>query len=356
MIRHCRWLWYVLGSCLLLVPAIGGCASGPIRVTPTPTVDVQATVDAAVNATATAQADEDARVATAVAATQTAVPASAMEAPTPDLGEINTEAYVTMTEEELAELIDEAVAEAVIATEAAAATTETATADDTLTEDEVTTIEVKVAGAEEAIALAEELLVVYAELYGDLATETMVAVDEMEALLIATTEMVFVMTDILEDVDTALEQGMDIAAETVQRLEEAALSADVRATALQENAATWSQTVQAELDRRAASVLDVSPTQIAENRADAIRDAYSYVEITREALNDRKLSQQELSLIAQSGANAVAGLQQQGGPQLQNVADTLNGITTSMARGEIAQAQGRLNALEGSLPARPTRP
>jgi hypothetical protein len=125
---------------------------------------------------------------------------------------------------------------------------------------------------------------------------------------------------------------------------------------LQEKAATWPQTVQADLDRRLATVLEIVPTQIAENRADAIRDAYGYVEITREALSDRRLSQQELTLIAQAGANATAGLQQQGGPQLQGVADTLNEITTGLARGEISQAQGRLQSLEGALPARPTRP
>jgi hypothetical protein len=349
---------------LLIVTGLGGCASGPIRATPTPTVDVQATVDAAVHATATAQAQEEARVATAVAATQTAIPAPLAETPaggdamvpTPDPEAVNTEAYVTMTEEELAVLIDEAVAEAVIATDAAAASTEAAAADDALTQDEVTTIQVEVAAAEEAIALAEELLLAYAALYGDLATETVAAVEEMEALLVATTEMVVVMTGILEDVDAALDQGMEVAVETVQRLEEAAQSAAVRADALQEKAATWPQTVQADLDRRLATVLEIVPTQIAENRADAIRDAYGYVEITREALSDRRLSQQELTLIAQAGANATAGLQQQGGPQLQGVADTLNEITTGLARGEISQAQGRLQSLEGALPARPTRP
>ena len=77
-----------------------------------------------------------------------------------------------MTEEELAALIDAAVAEAVAASEETATATTAATADDTLTQEEIETIEIYLSGADEAIAYAEELIEAYYGLYGELALET----------------------------------------------------------------------------------------------------------------------------------------------------------------------------------------
>lgn len=352
-----------LATTVIWIALLGGCTAGPLRPTPTPTPNVQATVDAAVLATATAQAETDAVVATAVAATQTATAPAEVEPtpgaggqPTPAPDEASTEIYVTMSEEELAALIDDAVSEAVAETEAAAATTATATADETLTPEEVESIEVVIEGADEAIALAEELLVAYADLYGELATETLAMVEELEALLAATTEAVIVMTDILVDIDVALEQGIALTAEVIQQLEDAAQLAGTRATVLQEQIATWSQTVEAEIDRRVGDALAVPPNDVAESRLEAINAGYQYIETAREALSDRRLSQGELSTIAQVGANAGAGLKAQGGPQLQEIAETLDEITATIARGSLPEVQGRLQSLEASLPARPGRP
>jgi len=44
-------------------------------------------------------------------------------------------------------------------------------------------------------------------------------------------------------------------------------------------------------------------------------------------LADGKVSPAELTQIAQSGANAGASIRAQGGPQLQNLAGSIDGIT-----------------------------
>ena len=360
--HHRRTILYLAFTVLIIA---GGCASGSMRATPTPTPDLQATVAAAILATATAEAAEAARIATAVAATQTAIaPSYAESTPTPGASgpatpapqDIPTETYLTMTEEELAAQIEDAVNEAVAGTESAATATETATADDTITQEEIGSIEAVIADADEAIALAEELLLVYADIYGELATETLVLIDDMEALLATMTEMVIVMTDILVDVDAALEQGVEVSAQHLADLEAAAIAAGTNAIALQQQAAAWPTTVEAELTGRADAALAVQATQIADSRVDAIVSAYDYIEITREALSDRRLSQDELNAIAQVGANATASILAKGGAQMQGIPDKLNAITAGVARGQIPQVSSQLQSLEGAIPARPLHP
>jgi hypothetical protein len=125
---------------------------------------------------------------------------------------------------------------------------------------------------------------------------------------------------------------------------------------LQQQATVWPAAVEAELTQRANAAMAVQATEIAESRAAAILSAYDYIEITREALSDQRLSSAELNAVAQTGANAVASLSAQGGAQLQGLADKVSQITTGVARGEIPQMGAQLQTLEGSLPARPMRP
>ena len=95
---------------------------------------------------------------------------------------------------------------------------------------------------------------------------------------------------------------------------------------------------------------------MASSRVEAILSAYDYIEVTRGSLSDFRISQSELSAIAQMGANAAYGLQNQGGPQLQGLADKLNEITTGIAKGQLPQMQVQLQSLESLLPARPAHP
>jgi hypothetical protein len=99
--------------------------------------------------------------------------------------------------------------------------------------------------------------------------------------------------------------------------------------------------------------LAVQATEIATNRVEALQSAAQYVESVRSALADQYISPQELSAIAQSGANASAGLEAYGGAQLQNLVASIDALTAQLARGQWPQAQLNLGALESALPSRP---
>ena len=357
-------LYTLIASLLILTPA---CGSNPLA-----TPDTQSTIDAAVANTATAQAGIQATVDAAVAATATA--SAALATPTPDAAlatpTLDTALatptpsveYVTMTEEELAALIDQAVADAAAATQASSEATTQATADDALTQEEVTTIEVQVTGAEEAIAYAEELLNAYYGLYGDLATETLYLLQAMEEDLALMAESTAALAQALVDINATLAEGVALADETITQLEATAQAAAAKAAEIQTQKDTWTAALQQEWEHRASQALSVPPNAIAEDRARAVQSAFDYLDTVRDALSDNKLSPNELSQIAQLGANASAGLNAQGGPQLQKLSGNINQITEQLARGQVTHAKEGLGTLESalgsrpSLPSRPSRP
>jgi hypothetical protein len=88
---------------------------------------------------------------------------------------------------------------------------------------------------------------------------------------------------------------------------------------------------------------------------------YAYYDLygklaTDRALDDDRISQTELADIAQLGANASAGLNAHGGPQLQRLAGSINDITGQIARGQMPQARANVGNLEASLGTRSSRP
>ncbi len=300
--------------------------------------DLAATIDAAVEATSTAEAS---LTPTASAPTQeqpTTAPVEAPPTPTVDTS--------TLSEEELAALIDEAVAEALAATTAATAAVDTAASDSTITVDETVTVEVALAGAEEAIALAEALITAYYDLYGAYASETIDTLEEIEEDLNTIAEGIELMAQILE-------QGDEVASAAIEQILAALGTANAGAAELQAHSEGWLEALQAELENRAAAALAVQPTQIATDRQGAIQSALTYIETVRSALADNTISREELSAISLAGANASAGLKAQGGPQLQNLAGSIDALTTQIARGELPRAKGSLGALEASVPRRP---
>jgi hypothetical protein len=326
---------------------------------------VQATTDAAVQATtaaqASAQATADAAVqATVVAqtnvqATVDAVQATVAAAPTPT----PSAEYVTMTEEELAALIDQAVAEATAATQASSAATTEATADDAVTQEEVITVAVSLAEAEEAIAYAEELISAYYDLYGELATETLATLQAIEEDLAVMAENTAAINASLQEINTTLEQGLALAEETIAQLEAAAQIANDKAMEAQMQTQSLVQNLQIELENLAATALSVQPNNVATDRQAAIQSALDYLGAVGQSLADNKISTAELANIAQLGANASASLSAQGIPQFQQLSGSINDITAQLARGQAPQAQANLGNLEaslGSLPSKPSRP
>lgn len=342
--------------------------------------DTQATVDAAVAATGTAAAYADTALEPSETPSSSSTPdaqatadaaAAIGEAETVEEPEAEAEAeptiipapsptpsveeYIALTEEELAALIDEAVEEAVAATEEIAEATEEIIIDEMITEEEVEAVEVYVVDAEEAIAYAEELLFVYAELYGDLAVETVELLLAVEDDLDEIIEYADDIYDSLDEIESYLEQGLELTEETIAQLETAAQAASDRAAEAQEQNQAWIDAFQAELDERVLNSLDVQPDQVATDRREAILSAFDYADAVQQSLGDSKVSQAELADIAQLGANAGASLEAFGGAQLGQLSGSIDDLTAQVARGQIPQAQSSLGSFQASLPERPAR-
>ncbi len=361
-IKRVLWCIVVILLVILLVVGVTACGGGAATATP----DTEASVEAAVAATDTAQANLQATVDAAVQATAEAAPPTPTLPPSPTVSvspeatsvpateEYATE-YVTMSEEELAALIDQAVAEAVAATQACSTATTEATADDTFTQEEVDAVEVYVMDADAAIAYAEELLYAYYDLYGELASESLELLAAIEDDLAVLAENVAAMTEMLEEINATLEQSLALAEETIAQIESTAQAIATQAEELHAQAQGWIQTVQAELENRVMAVQGIQPVAIPGDRQEAIRTAFDYVDAVRQALGDNKISQAELETIAQLGANASAGLDAHGGLQLQRLSGSIEDITGQIARGQLPQAQANLGNLEASLGPRPHR-
>lgn len=307
-------------------------------------VGLAATADAAAEATKAAEATGSAEAAPTATNTlvvqepPTTVPIEEPPTPTVDTS--------TLSEEELAALIDEAVAEAVAATEEATTAVDAAASDSTITVDETVTVEVALAGAEEAIALAEALIVAYYDIYGAYASETIYALGEIEDDLNTIAEGIELMMQILE-------QGDEVASAAIEQILAAAQAADVSIAEIQAQSEGWLEALQIERGNRATAALAVQPTEIATDRQGAIQSTLAYIETVRSSLADNVISQGELSAIALAGANATASLGAQGGPQLQNLTGSIDALTGQIARGQLPQAKGSLGALEASVPRRP---
>jgi len=309
----------------------------------TPTPNVQATVDAAVAATAAAGANAEATVVAAVQATTAA-------APTPT----SSAEYVAMTEEELAALIDEAVAEATAATQASVTATTQAVSDDTVTQEEVYAVEPYVVYADETIAYAEELIYAYYDLYGELALETIYLLQAVEEDLAAMADSTAAIAASLEEINSSLEAGLVLAEETISQLETAAQTALTYSLEAQEQHQAWAQSAQTQFEDRVAAALAVQPSQIPADLPSTLLSAFEYVDTVRSAVGDSLVSDLELETIAQIGANAGAGFQAHGGPQLQQLSGSIETITGQLARGEVSQAGASLGDFETALGARPS--
>jgi hypothetical protein len=316
-------------------------------VPPTPIPAVQATVNAAIAATSTAQA------------TSAAVRATSIVTPTPTLSATPPAKYAEMSEEELAASIDQAVAEAISATQECSTASTQAAADDVITPSEVDAAQVYVADAEQAIAYAEQLITAYNGLYGELATETLDALQAIEQDLAALDDDVATINATLDEIEKALAQGLALTEATLGKLETAAQTASANIAKVQAQAQGWTGKAQAGIEKRAAAALAVQPTQIATDRQSALQSAFAYLDVVRLAMTDNKITPAELSNIAQLGANASASLNAQGGPRLGRLSGSVNQITGQVARGQLPQAKadlGNLETLLGNRPPMPSRP
>lgn len=314
-------------------------ATGPITA-PTSTPDIQATVNAAIQATNTAGQAVQATIDTAVSATVMALPSTPTTIPSAD--------HYNMTEEELAALIDQSVAEAVAANEQTTASTIQATSDGSVSDSEVDTIEIYLAGVEQALAYADELIAVYSDLYGEYATESITILTEIEQDL-------EVIAQSTSQTAAILAQGSQAASAAIEQLNQAAQNASTMIEQIQTESQGWSQKVQTEVENRVTTLQNLQPTDVTNDQLGALQQVYEYLDALKAAIGDKIISPSELSLITQMGVNANASLNLNGGPKLQGLSGKIDGLNNQLARGQWSHASKDLGGFEASLPTRPPK-
>jgi hypothetical protein len=319
---------------LILVSLLTACGL------PTTSDNVDAQVQTAIAQTAQAEAAFQAAVDQAVEATVIAMPPTPTPQPVAD--------PYTMTEEELAALIDASVEEAASASAEASSATTQATSDGVYTEEEVYDTIYYVYDAEAAIAYAEELLYQYYDLYGAYASE---ALD----LLYAVEEDLDEMATAMTETEAILEQGAETASAAIEQINLALENVQTKADEMQTKAQEFKEKLPAALQERENKFASLAPTEIANDRDGALLQVYTYLDSVKSAFADRKISPDELGQIAQLAANAQAGISQGGGPLLKNFGGNIDGITRNLSRGDWPTAQRDLGGFEASLPSRPTR-
>jgi len=262
--------------------------------------------------------------------------------------------YVTMSEEELEALIDEAVEQAVAATEASAQAASTATSDAAVTSEEVQTVEVYVQLAEETIAYAEEVLATYGQLYADNSAEMAAALNGIEQELATLNQNAASIATSLEEISTTLESGLELAEESIAQLESAAAQAQTTADQVQAQVDRAKET-QADLANQSADfsalIQTIQPQQTAADLPAALQMTRSFVDVAQRSLADGRIDQNEIVAIAQAGANASAGLKDFGGPQLQGMAGSIDSVTNALARNDLSGARQGLEGIDAQMPA-----
>ncbi|MGQ9555044.1 MAG: hypothetical protein ACUVWR_13140 [Anaerolineae bacterium] len=258
-----------------------------------PVVEAEATTAPEPSSTATAEAA--APTATSVPPTPISVPPSPTPADT-----------VTMSEEELAALIDTAVNEAVAASAAATDATEAAAEDGSISEEEVEELEALLMVATYTIEAANALIMDYYGLYAAYAEEALFLLTEIEQDLEYMAESMAAITAIVE-------HGAEAATAAITQLEEAAAQAAISFVEAQQLSQTWGTQLQRELQARVDTALAVPASQIATDRQSAILSVEAYIESVRSSLADSVITAEELARVSLDRANATASLKAQGG-------------------------------------------
>ena len=315
-----------------------------------PTSSEPASQDAINTAVAGTQQASALSQATVNATVLTAMPATPTPGPTVD--------YVTMTEEELAALIDQAVAEAIAATEQTTTNVYYVTEDDAVTTEEVAYVYEYYYYADYYVEYAEDLIDEYYALYSDLAYEMIGELNAVEAELNQMNDTLSSIDQSLQQISSTLEQGLALAEDTITQLETAAQTAQTNAQELKANAQDMLSVLQADQQGRLDQLSQIQPNNIPTDKLSALKAGFEFVDFANSALSDNKLSRDELNNLMQLGENAQAGFQQFGGadaigPDVSQFAGKFDEIGGQFARGEISRGRENLGGFEKSLGNRP---
>ncbi|MBI5963268.1 MAG: hypothetical protein HY863_07325 [Chloroflexi bacterium] len=331
----------IILSVSILASMILACGSQP---PPTASPDIVNTALAATQQSqALAQATVNSNALTAMPATPTPGP---------------TVEYVNLTEEELTALIDEAVAEAIVATEQTTTAVTTTTSDSAVTTEEVAYIYDYYYYADYYVEYAEDLMAEYYTLYADLATGMVTELASIESELNQMNDTLTQISTSLDEINSTLSQGLALAQESIDQLNSAAQQAQVNAQELQAQAQDMLSVLQAEQQGRVDQLSQIQPNNIPTDKVAALQSAFDFVDFANTAMGDNKLSLDELTNLAQLGKNAQAGFTNFGGtgagPDLTQFSGKFDEITTQLARGQMPQARGSLGQFETSLGSRPS--
>jgi hypothetical protein len=339
-----KFLVRIFITSLVFMVILSACGTPPA----TPSTDD--VVNTAVAGTQQAQALAQATV---NAAALTSMPATPTPGPTVE--------YTSLTEEELAALIDQAVTEAITATEQTTTAVTTTTSDDTVTSEEVVYVYDYYYQAEYYTDYAEELLNEYYNLYAGLAEEMMVELNAIESQLAQMNTTLSSIDSSLQQISTTLDQGLAVAEETIAQLETAAQTAQTNAQELKAQSQDMMTQLQLDQDGRVQDISQIQPNNIPTDRVSSLQTAFEFLDVAKLSMGDNQLSHEELMSLAQLGANAQAGFQTfggdggpAGGPDLSQFTGNFTAITGQLARGQMPQARGNLDAFELSLGDRPS--
>jgi len=285
----------------------GGCKSkkpsGASSGAPQSTPDLQATIDAAVEATCEAPVD--------ILAVGTATSNSVIEsvptrqpAPTPP----PTEAYETLAEDKLRALIQERVQMATKASTLAADNTTQAIADGAITSREVELMFTYWYYAQDLVAYADEVIVVYNEVYAEQTAATIAPLQTVDGDLKAISTQAQAIIPLLEQLGQALDQGLSPTSQDLDQLKTTARIVEAKAAEAQEQAQAWTTEPQPAAEQSLDEIMAEKPAQVSKNRNSAIYQAYEYADAVGAALADQKITFAELGHLAQLGVKSAASL------------------------------------------------
>jgi hypothetical protein len=340
---------------LLVLIVIASMACGGIisrksstKATPQATPNLQATIDEAVVSTCGARSGlQVTQDVLSAAATATATFLQSVPTPMP------TVVVEDLSEDKLEALIADRIQLANKAAGLAAEKSVEAVQDGSITMNEQEILYTYWYYATEVIAYAKEAIVVYYDVYGDLAAETLAPLKTVDADFETISQQAQVVLPLLEQIGQALAQGLGQKDKVLRKIETAAEAVQSSIANAQGQVQTWTASLKPAAQERVARALAVKPKKVAKNRKAAITKASEYAQTVRTAFEDQKITQAELANISQQGANAAASLTKKGGTQLAGLADTVNEITTQIASGQNLAARANLSKFQSALPAKP---
>jgi hypothetical protein len=315
---------------------------------PNATPNLQATIDEAVVETCGAYSGLPSTE-ISLSATEMAIEAYLQSMATP----IPTEAVENLAEAQLEAMIVERVQMAAKSAAMAADKTVEAVADGTITSKEQEVLYTYWYYSDEVISYADEAIGVYYTVYGDLATGTIRDLKTIDADLQVFSQQNQVVLPILEQIGLALEQGVGQKDKVLRQIETAAETVQPKIADAQARVQTWSASLQPATRQRVEQALAVKPKKVAKTHKAAVNKANVYIKTVKAGFTDQKITQAELTNIAQQGANAAASLTKKGGDQGAGLANSINEITTQIASGQFPAARSSLDSFQAALSGNP---